>query len=260
MYTPKRSNYINKKFDFVVSSNIIEYDIKSAGFNMLIDANVLDKSLIDKLNRLPKHERHIQVGLLQKKNKEYTQIINNGLEKYRKLFIESNDIKEENILSVKKDALFIINKNVDHTKFNNIEFRIKNEYSSYYRIKNRIEFYYSKRKDKLDIKGIDGKRNKELFDKHKNYMIEFLKKLFLLNESNREAALKYLFDFCYKYCNNKLDIGYYRELNSNSLFRLNFKPLGGLELATDEELFDIKMINTSYNYTNIIIPLLRLIN
>ena len=64
----------------------------------------------------------------------------------------------------------------------------------------------------------------------------------------------------YKYCNNKLDIGYYRELNSNSLFRLNFKPLGGLELATDEELFDIKMINTSYNYTNIIIPLLRLIN
>ena len=256
MYNPKRSMYINKKFDYITSARIVEYDIKSAGFNILINAGVLDQKTINKLNSLEKHERHIQIGLLQKKNKEYNKIINDGLEKFRLLFIEANDIKEENILSVKKDALFIINKNIKYTKFENIEFRCKNKYSSYYRIRSIVEFYYNKRENKLDIKGINS--NKEFIKLHKNYMIKFLKKLFSLNEINKNSSLEYLFDFSYKYCNRKLDINYYREFNSKSLYRLNFKPLGGLDLATDLE-FEKDMINITYNYNYIIMPLLKLI-
>lgn len=255
LYNPRRTNYVNSNFSYLVSADIKEYDIKSAGLNMLIAANAIDKETINYLKSLPKEKRTIVEGKMQKKNKELTKVINEGLIKYRSLFIKMNNIEDKDIISVKKDAFILVNKSISKTQFDNVVFRKKSRYSSYYNIGN-LEFYYSKRYDLLDIKGIN--TDSKIFKKHEKYMIKFLKTLFSLNEVSHDKACEYLKEFAYKYINYKLDKGYYREFNTDSLYRLSFEGLYNKDLASDE-VDSKKDINIIYNYAKIIIPLVKLI-
>ena len=260
-YDPKRHNYINKDIEYITSSNIKEYDIKSAGFNMLISANALSNSQIEKLSKMDKEKRNKKIGIMQRNNKEITKIINSQLEYYRAKFIQENNLEDRNIISVKKDAFFLLNAKIKYDTFDNVVFRKKNKYSSYYRM-NNLEFYFSKYKDQLDIKGIGNLVNKKddvtNSHLHEDYMIKFLKKIFSLNEVSNKSACLYLKEFADKYRKGKLDLGYYRELNSDSKYRIKDYKLGSANLALDY-VDSIKDINISYNYMNVILELVRLI-
>lgn len=255
LYSPKRHAYINKNFDYITSASIKEYDMKSAGLNILIASGAIDEKTIAHLKSLPKHKRTVEEGLMQRRDKNISKIINDGLVEYRTKFIEANDISDSDIISVKRDAIFLVNKRVKYTKFDNVEFIPKNKYSSYYRI-GRLEIYYSKRDDVLDIKGLKGRDNN--FKQHENYIINFLKKLFKLNEISRNSACEYLRQFANDYRKLKLPIGYYREFNTNSLYRLNLAPIAGNSIAVDI-IDDKKLIDITYNYIYIIMPLIKLI-
>lgn len=261
VYNAKKHNYTNKDIDYIVSSNIREYDIKSAGFNMLISADALSDKKKEYLSSLDKEKRNITIGLMQKNNKEITKIINSRLEYYRKEFIQSNDILDYNIISVKKDAIFTVNAIIKKTKFDNVIFDCKNKYSSYYNI-NGVEFFFSKMNNDLTIKGL-GKmdsEDKKNLKKHNDYMINFLIELFKLNESSNRNACMYLRDFVYKYINKKLNINYYRELNGDSKFRLKDLKMGNSNYALDSISKDyLKYIDITYNYRNIIVPIIKMI-
>ena len=102
----KRHFYINKDIDQKVNEEIIEYDMKSAGLSIIKSGKLLDERMISLLEILPKDQRSIKIGNLQKRDKELTRKLNEGFEYYRKVFLESNDVKDDDIISIKKDAIF----------------------------------------------------------------------------------------------------------------------------------------------------------
>jgi len=126
------------------------------------------------------------------------------------------------ILSIKNDAIFIINKIPMITKFDNIEFVNKNIYTSFYKLGvGKIEIYYLydmvNNIEHIDVKGIKD----EKIILHKNYFLEFL--LVLFNSAQIESlrdTINLLITFYESYLKLELDIGYYREFNAESLFSI----------------------------------------
>jgi len=247
-----KHNYLDKSLNHIVSASIKEYDIKSAGFNMLIAAKAIPQTKIDELNAMPKKERNIKIGLMIKKDKELGKIINQNLVEYRRTFMERNNISDASILSIKKDAIFLINQPVTSTKFGNVEFVLKNRYSSYYNLGD-IEFYYSR--EYLHIKGL----GKDVPKIHRKYMIKFLRKLFRQAEEVTDMSIicQAVRTFADDYRKKKLDIEYYREMNSDSMFMLNSGGIMGTSYKVPWTP-DLEMIDIRYNYMTYIVPLIKI--
>lgn len=248
----KRHNYLNKNIEFIINREIIEYDMKSAGFNLIREFKLLDSDTIGWLETLSKKERSVQVGLIQRKDKSFTKILNEAFVKGRKMFFEANDIKDEDVLSIKKDAILLLRR-VDYTTFGHIEFDEKNVYSSYYRL-NGYEFYYNPKY--LDVKGIGD----DMLLLHKEFMLDFLNTFFRLNEtSTREIAIQHVLEFSYYYKTKMLEIDYYRELNTQSLFKLNYQGNDNKKIGI-RRTEDIDLVDTRYNYMNYVVPLISILS
>lgn len=251
MYTLYNKHlYSNPDFDYIKSGIIKEYDIKAAGLNMLIAANLLTDKQISYYNSLDKKKRNVKIGLLER-DKKYSKAISENLKKYRKLFFEANNIDENKVLSIRRDAIFLVNSKISKTKFDNVEFVAKNRYSSYYQI-NNCDYLFDKRNNRIDVKGIDD----DILKYHKNYMLKFMRKLFSLNEISNRSACDYLYDFAYRYKKRLLEKDYYREINSD-LFRLKKLKLNGNSIGILDA--DINDIDINYNYSMIIVPLINMI-
>lgn len=247
-----RDQYRNKAIEYIISADIVEYDIKSAGLSISNYYKLLDKSTLDKLYRLPKHDRHVAIGKLCRENKEYNESLKQGFVNIRKEFFKENDIQDDDVLSIKKDAIFLLRR-VNVTQFGDcVTFDSKNTYTSYYYI-NKKEFYNSP--DKLDVKGI----NDDILILHRDYMLDFMHNIFNMMETsdNNERVIKELVGFTDAYKNRELEIEYYRELNEDSSYRLNKDyigyPLGLLRVG------DVSDINIAYNYMNYIRPIIQIV-
>lgn len=244
----KRHGYLNKNIKFMFSSQIIEYDIASAGYSIVTEYNLLSKKDLKMLDSKTKTERKIILGLMQKNDKRLVKQMNECFVDARYRFFKANNIQDEEILSIKKDAIFCL-RPCTYTKFNNIEFKEKNIYSSYMYI-NNYELYYNF--NKLDIKGISD----ELLEYHNEYLISYIKTCFRNFEiSSKETQLRVMKRFIDKYKRRELDVGYYREFNMFSKFR---------EMNNDDYLFNqywedkVFDLDISYNYINIVIPILNI--
>ena len=62
----ERDLYTDKDIDFIINKRIIEYDIKSAGFNLSKYYNLLPNDILGKIEVMSRHERHIEIGKLQR--------------------------------------------------------------------------------------------------------------------------------------------------------------------------------------------------
>ncbi len=111
----------------------------------------------------------IELGKLQRDNGESNKALTSSFEKARQMFIEQNDLSDNDVISIKKDAL-IIKKRCDIQQFGTyINFRPKHTYSSFIQLENKLEFYYDT--ETLDVKGISDEKLKL----HEDYMIKFIK-------------------------------------------------------------------------------------
>ena len=177
-----------------------------------------------------------------------------GFRSCRKKFFEANDVQEEDVLSIKKDAIYIIAKQFDELKFDNIEFIPKNEFTSYIYL-NKYEFYINEYE--CQCKGI--KDEKLVF--HKDYMLDIIMEFCnLLKNASKDKQLKFIKEVATAYRNKELDMGYYRELNAESLFR----PKGKIKVINQfmgfrEFQMDMKYLDISYNYTHYIVPMFQMI-
>lgn len=253
MYTIyKKHLYVNPNYDYIKGATIKEYDIKAAGYNILIAANLLSDEKIKYYDSLPKYKRNVKIGLLEKSNKKYSKAISEGLIKYRKLFFEANNIDENSVISIRRDAIFVANTRITKTQFDNIYFVPKNKYSSYYQL-NKCDFLFSRRDDILHVKGI----NDNLLKLHEKYMLKFMKKLFALNEVSNKAACNYLYEFADKYRKKKLPLEYYRELDTG-LFRIKDLKYNGRNVGVSYINY-IDDIDINYNYMIYIVPLIGMI-
>lgn len=247
----KRTLYLNKDIDYLIGEEIIEYDLQEGGFNLCKYFKLLSDEQMRELLPLDKEHRHIKLGLYQRDNKEFASKLNECFMMARKMFFEANEIEDNSVLAIKKDAMFIRNKRCKFTQFDNLNFRAKNCYSSYLYI-NKIEFYFND--DKVDIKQLGDKA----IELHKDYMIDFLSTFIKICEKgSRINSIKYLTDFIKYYRHRDLDIGYYRELNKSSKYAImdiDGKGIGYSNIVGNENL-----LNIVYNYKMILVPLVSMI-
>lgn len=251
----ERHNYLNKSILIMKSVVIREYDMKDAGFTIIKNESLFSKETIEKIERMDKHSKNVFIGKILRDDVETSNRIMKEFISIRKKFFELNDIHDEEILSIKKDAIFTINKICKNTSFDGYEFRNKGKYSSYMNINNK-EFYYSSWKDTLDTKGF----GKETLLLHKDYFLKDIKRIMKMYEKlPHNQMIKILSDYRFDYLNRNIPIENYRELNSDSKFRLNTK-IGGSPFYIDD-LTDGDMseyLDIGYNFTIYVIPMIGL--
>lgn len=246
----QKHNYLNKEVTHLVNTSIREYDMKSGGFSILKKAEVFTDSELQMLESMPKYERNVWIGNLLRREKALNQVLMEGFIEARRLLFEYNDIGDHQILSIKKDAIFVINYPLTHTEFDGFKFELKNSYSSYYLL-NGKEFYFRGKTKTMDVKGIGD----DVLEDHQEYFLKDLGMIFSLAEKgNSEYLIKYLRRYRDNYLNHRLPIETYRELNMENAYRTTYgNALGTIMMDASK---DSTAVDIGYNYIKYLIPLI----
>ena len=230
-YNPSRSTWINPNIEYVFNDEIVEYDMQDAGLSIIKNYKLLDSNTIKELDALPKEERHRSIGKLQINIKDLSSRLSEKFSEMRGLFISENNISSNNIISVKKDAIYTLG-SYNKLKFGKVKFVPKNQYSSYIRFTDNmnIEIYYND--GVVDVKGISDSR----LNRHRLYMLHFISKVINGLENKNPSIKRFIKTFINDYKSMNVDDGYYLEFNNKSID-----------------------INPVYNFTKVIIPLVKII-
>jgi hypothetical protein len=232
-----------------IQTSIYEYDIRKANISILLKYGAISQETYNEFLVMDKLERQIRIGLMQRNNPELKQILETGFEEARRLLIESNSIELDEIVSIKKDALFIT-RPLQQTSFSPIEFVLKNRYDLFLKTEcPKLEFFFGVATDEdsiIDVKGIKD----EALPIHTDTWITFLCTLFghLLN-GRTESAINYLSGISKEYINRSLPVEWYREFNSQSHFRImpGFVSEFTIDRAPDPPYRGA--LNIDYNYS-----------
>ena len=250
LYT--KSLYLNKEIDYILNCEIREYDLKSAGLSISKQFNLLPKKTIFYLENMGKEARNVEMGMLQK-DKGFAKALSEGFIEARKLFFEANDLEDYDVLSIKKDAIFIVKKQCTNNVIGHLEFRVKNEYLGYMLL-NRNEFYYKNSSHPLDVKGL----GKDCEYYHGDYMLDFIHDIFSLAiYAPRISLIKYLTDFISDYRNNRLAYGYYRHLDETNFYDVIDDESGLMRIIDVDDNEDVKL-DITYNYFNYLVPIVNI--
>lgn len=250
----EKHNYLNKDIT-MLKSTIKEFDMADGGFSLIQEFKLLPEDIIEELKEnYDKQSRHIAVGKLLAKDKKLSKNLMDSFIEARRLFFESNNLQEENILSIKKDAIFVVNTNIKNTTFGDyINFRPKNKYSSYIYL-NGKEFLYSIWDDRIDVKGLSNIEHP---------LVDSIKYFLNINEKlTKQVLFRELKKFRSNYLQKELDLDIYRELNNkyfeNEMYSFKLKNIfKQFDMRVDTVSDDlVEYIDISYNYINYIVPLI----
>lgn len=213
-----QSTYV-AKYDFLINRDIREYDISKANISILYSLGLISKSKYEYYKSLPKQQREISLGLLQRDNKKIRDGLKNGFIQYRKQFIESNDIHEDDILYIDKDSITTIDHPCDITKMNNIvEFKYKKQYTSFYNINGIHLLYYNKHNE--ESFRLKYANQEALMKTHMGYFLDIILTIAYSGEHDSIIDTINLIRSMYSmYVNKQFDIGFYREFNYNNKFK-----------------------------------------
>lgn len=233
--------------DYLISRYIREFDISKANINILLYKGLIDQSQYEYYYNLPKIAREILIGKLQKADQTINKELNSGFEELMRLFFETNDIKPYEVLSIKKDAAYLIDKIPSVTQFKNIVFLNKNTYTSFYFV-NGMEYYYygsvMDNSERIDIKGM----NDISLALHKDYMLDFILTLFWSAQTEPiENVIEMLQLFYNDYINFNLPVGYYRNFNSLSKYDYSISSNVSRYQSDMVKESDKKMLNIYFN-------------
>lgn len=245
-----KDSFVNTNIPYLFNANIIEYDMKEAGFSLTKELKLLSDKTIESLTHMSKEKRKIELGKIERANPKYKEEKKNAFIYGRELFFKKNNLEDNDVISIKKDAIFV-KRTCDYTQFGEyIDFRPKHQYTSYIQFEKRKEFYYSP--SEYAFKGISDK----LLKMHEEYMINFMCNYCRMMEtSDKKRVLSFLRRFIDKYKAKELNIGYYRRFDIKS----NYDIIGQedvIYMDYDEE--NIDDINILFNYQNIILKLVKI--
>lgn len=260
-----RSTWTDSSIDLLIHE-IVEYDMSDGGFSMIQEHKLLPPDLIRKLAAMPKGlVRNTAVGKLKydKTHKGISKALEDGFRYYRLRFGVENELSPEDILSVKRDAIFT-KRYCFQLQFGDfVQFKEKNVYQAYLYLelqesgytKKKIEFYWAE-DHKLDVKGI---KNDTLEKYHRNYTLDVIWKFMrYLVQFDDKGALRYIVSMMEKYKNLELEPGYYREFTDASTYpySLNGRLLQVQEVGPSE----LEHCLRHYNYMQIYVQLLNLVS
>lgn len=237
-------NYL-APYPYLIAHDIYEYDIQKANINVLYYKGLIDQEYYIKLLGMDRMDRQVEIGYLQRYTDGLTDRLSEGIAEFREKFIRTNNLADNDILAIKNDALFIIDKIPKYTDFDNIHFIQKNKYSSYIKLMN-LEVYFASsvvnRNMTIDVKGISDMK----LPLHENGMLSFIATvLFLVESGDLDSALSYFNEIYNDYLFRKLNIEYYREFNGRSQYLVTVNSnLYYIDQCKDS---DKNSLNISYN-------------
>lgn len=245
--------FINRDRPFIINSEIIEWDIKSANLSIIKEYSLLDEAKIRKIETLGKKDRVVFVGKEMRADKNFGKELEKLFDVVVNEFMDNNDLDiDYDIISVKKDAVYVVNKDIKHPSIgNHINFVPKSKYRAFLYIK-PFEFYFTN--SDINVKGL----NDSLAKLHEKGMLVLLRDIVQICESgnmNFKRINSYLSEFVKAYKNRELEFDYYREFNHESMYRyIAFENQMMME-TIDETV--LNSIDIQHNYINIILPLIQ---
>ena len=251
----ERGQWVDKTIDLFIGT-LIEYDMRDGGLSIIKEYELLPPYMIERVEKIPKGiQRNAFVGKL-KYNSQYKDVLNIQNEKFKELrvlFGEQNGLEDRDIFAVRKDAIFV-KKYCYNTKIGQyIEFREKNVYDAMLRI-GRIEFYWRNDSKVMDIKGLPDKVTSK-HDEYLNVMIwKFIK---YLASFDNDGARKYIVKMIDEYKFGELDPGYYRMYDNRGGYQIIIN--GEVHLIDDIGPSEILSTNIGYNFENLLVPMLRMV-
>jgi len=245
----ERTNYLNKDILYLKNTNITEYDIKSAGFTVIKYKKLLPEDEIAELEKCEKYERNVRIGKRILQYPKISEEIINTLTEVRKDFVVLNNIEADDILTIKKDAIFLIKKIPSVLIIKGVfEFRPKETYTSYVNL-NSKEFYFSSLTNSMDVKGFP----EETKETQKEFFFKEIKKLLAVSEKvSSDSLFTLLKSFRSKYLNRQLNKEIYRDLGT-SMFHIGDFQFENIE----DEL--LKNVDISQNYINYLLPFFKIL-
>ena len=236
----------NRDYPFIYNNEIIEWDIKSANTSLMSYYNLQPEKVIQKLASMAKSQREIAVGKLMRKDKDFSKNLEESFNKIIQEFMDMNSLTWDDIVSVKKDAVFVKNHKITHSNFGSVHFIPKNQYKHVLLLP-KYEIYLSD--SKTDVKGIPDDK----LSLHEEGMLDFIRNT--METASEIHKLHYFFkEYVTAYKNKDLEFDAYREFNSDSLFRIG----GEFPMMTDSMIEeDMGVLDISYNYINVVLPTIQ---
>jgi hypothetical protein len=205
---------------------------------------------LDTLDALPKKDREVKFGLLLRKNPEMSKKLEIAFNDIVKEFLSANDLDLDlDVISVKKDAVYVVNRKVHTTQFGPIEFIPKNSYHAYMLL-NKLEFYIGY--DKIDVKGIG-----ESYKMHRDGFLILIQEVINIMESGKDPNA-FLAELVELYKTKQMDLNMYREFNTRSQYKCNIEDNMIYMDNISYEVLDTDC-DISFNYVNLILPMIRLL-
>lgn len=247
----ERELWTDKSISFLVS-DIIEYDMREAGFSIIKERKLLPQDQIDEIASIPdKKTRHITVGKVQRGNKKLREDMSQGFKDFRVWFGEANQLTDDDILSIKKDAIFV-KKFCYNTEYgDHIRFIEKNTYTAFMQF-GSFEFYL--KENGLDVKGMQD----DNLEPHINGILLIIQRVMkLLSQYEETEAVKYVVKVMNDYKYYRLPVECYREFNSVNGYRIWQNESETVVKDVGESYKENLIID--YNYVNILVPLLNVV-
>lgn len=235
------------------NAEIVEWDIHSGNTSIMKAYHLLDPKRIEIMEKLRKKDRVVAIGKIMRADKEFSKKLEAGFNDAVTRFILLNNLEEYDILSVKRDAAFIVNREITTPiVLDGVEFLRKNTYHGFMLL-GTLEVYF-KNDQTVDIKGIGDDKYKL----HADGMIDFLQTVMHLYERKNQVELHtYLHEFLEAYRRKQLPYVYYRQFNSDSFFALGQAHTDYcLQDAIMED--DMDRLNITYNLIKVILPIIQM--
>lgn len=250
----EQNNYLTP-CKLISGRNIYEYDIRQANINMLYSYGKISRELYNQLQNSPKEYREVTIGKMISIYDDFYSTISKGIIKSKKLLVEGNRIREENIVRIANDAVYVMSPYpLSRTKFHltdkiEIEFVCKNHFTSFLQLFN-VSIFMETLDDenlRIDTKGLG-----KYADFHEKFLSFLSEILFYEERSMHDITLKSYREFYQAYINLELDVCYYREFNSNSIFHLKTRSGSTSRVLALQPLLvdDIKVdqLDIGFNY------------
>lgn len=229
-----------------ISGRIVEYDVQAANINILLNKGIIDESYYHFLQSIPKIDREIAIGNLDKtlqktEDIKISKIISAELLEYRKKLFEYNNLEDSDIIRIAKDAVYVMKSyDLKYTQFDNIIFRKKMVASSMLNLFKILIFCWYNDMDQIEIDVVGINKNLEL---HQNGILVIIANtMYLMEKISITEAIKYLQKMYDDYVNLRLPIDYYRRFDPTSCFDIK-----GAKLSIMFKPDNIEQIDISYN-------------
>ena len=198
---------------------------------------------------MEKKKREIALGCLIRDNPELYKSLSAGIAEARDRFFDILKIEPEDVLYIDNDSITIIKpltySNIRPVQIGNkTRFRMKNNYTSFYRILFVDLLYFNNNiEEKFRLKNV----NEEfLIFKHNGSFLDLILSIAYTAQNSVYDAIHLIGDMYNKYTNLELDLNYYREFNSVSKFRISASNYS-IYYADNPTIADMRYIDISYN-------------